>query len=136
MKRLIVGQLLNNSLAQTTIEFTLAVVVLFIFFVGALRAFTWTNKTLVERQENYEATRTAAGDNEVMRSQWIPLEGLTIDEKTDFVPEKNILKNYVVNNFYNETSVIPGTASKLVGIVMPDKHIHNYEPLKIFKEEE
>ncbi len=124
------GQLLNKRLAQTAIEFVLGVVVLFIFFVGALKAFVWVNKTMVERQENYEALRTLAGNNEVMRSDWVK------DEDTNYALGHEIVKEVVVNHFYNANSGLLGDGLKAFNLIDPRTKINSYKPLDIFHEED
>ncbi len=52
----------NKLKAQVTIEFTLAIFCLFVFFVGTARLFAWLCSDIVGRHESYEATRASAAN--------------------------------------------------------------------------
>ncbi|MDP8259869.1 MAG: pilus assembly protein [Candidatus Gygaella obscura] len=99
-----------NIKAQAAIEFTLALIVLFLFLLGSLRLFIWSNKNLVYRQENYSATRRLAGDPLVMRS-WQTSVNELYEEDTEYNIDKNKLKNIVVNEFYVDKDRLPDSYS-------------------------
>ena len=140
VKKNIVGKLPNHRnkrLAQTAIEFILGVIVLFIFFGGALKAFVWVNKTMIERQENYEKTRTLAGNNWLMQSDW---QASDPDDDADDPSAQNEFhkwaKTKVTQEFYNKDSGGLGWVGMVTGAFNPaDSHMHGYEPLKIFDED-
>lgn len=50
-----------KSKGQSIIETTVALVALFIFLFGVARVFVWVNRSMVERQEAYQATRVVGG---------------------------------------------------------------------------
>ena len=56
----------SNTKAQVFIEYTVAVIVLFMFLLGGLKMFLWFNKCISERQYNYEGSRVFAGCNKLM----------------------------------------------------------------------
>ncbi len=97
----------KNIKAQAAIEFSLALIVLFIFLLGAFRLFVWLNRNLVYRQENYAATRRLAGDPRVMRTQNPVALSLYADEEAATASYKNALKNIVVNEFYVDKDRLP-----------------------------
>ena len=141
MIKLIAGQLrnLNKCPGQTAIEFVLGVVVLFIFFAGALKAFVWVNQTMIERQENYEATRAAAGTNWIMQSVIPDPNNGEDDYDMSTMPVLGKVaqlagKNAIVNDFYNSHSSTDGVVGVLTGFLPTGTTLHSYEPLNIFNE--
>lgn len=46
---------------QSMIEMTIALVALFIFLFGVARVFVWVNRSMVKRQQAYQATRVVGG---------------------------------------------------------------------------
>ena len=49
--------------AQSTLEFTVALVAAFILLLGSVKLFVWLNERMVLRQEAYESTRVRAGQS-------------------------------------------------------------------------
>ena len=56
-----VTQIGTDKKAQATIELTLAFICFFLLLFGTLKIFIWMNERMVRRQQDYEATRVAAG---------------------------------------------------------------------------
>lgn len=52
---------LNYRRAQTTLELTIALVLIMILLVGSAKIFVWLNGRMVQRAEDYEGSRIAAG---------------------------------------------------------------------------
>lgn len=77
--------------------------VLFVFLFAGMQAFIWLNRSLVERQENYEHTRGLAGDPEVMRTQIPEVKWQELYEYSELAVNWNKIpaKNFVVNRFYS-----------------------------------
>ncbi len=46
---------------QSSLEMTAAVIMVLLMLVAAVRIFAWLNRRIIYRQEDYEATRIAAG---------------------------------------------------------------------------
>ena len=60
--------------AQSTLEFTVALIAVVILLLGSVKIFVWMNERMVLRQEAYEDSRVPAGSDE---------PGVQVDE-TDF----------------------------------------------------
>ena len=107
---------INFIRAQATIEFTLGVVVLFMFLLAAMKLFVWFNRSMVERQENFEYTRSLAGDPLVMRTQIPQIKSIYeyVEESVQW--DKVLAKNFVVNRFYSRN-----ITKELVGWVKDQK---------------
>jgi len=54
---------LGGKTAQVSLELAASLVVVFILLFGALQLFLWMNKSLVQRQKDYEAQRVTAGNS-------------------------------------------------------------------------
>lgn len=54
----------NGIKAQVSLEIALSLICVFILLFGSLNVFLWVNKKIVHRQQDYEASRQPAGDNE------------------------------------------------------------------------
>jgi len=50
--------ILRNSKAQATIEFTIAFIACIILLMGITKVFVWVNQCIVERQVRYQETRS------------------------------------------------------------------------------
>lgn len=59
----------KRLLAQVSLEFTAAFVVLLILLLAATRMFVWFGDNIVQRHKKYEQTRTAAGLGATTASQ-------------------------------------------------------------------
>lgn len=57
--RPITGNMGMGTLAQATLELTLAIAGILIFLWASIKIFIWVNQTLVLRQEKYETSRAA-----------------------------------------------------------------------------
>lgn len=53
----------NRLRGQAAIEMTIAIIGSLVLIAGSLKICLWMARTIVERQEAYQATRTAAGRN-------------------------------------------------------------------------
>lgn len=56
------GELVKNK-AQVSLEMGLALVGVFLLLVAVINVFTWVNKRLITRQQDYEKTRVRAGSS-------------------------------------------------------------------------
>ncbi|MBU3934116.1 hypothetical protein KKD20_06880 [Patescibacteria group bacterium] len=56
-------QYAQRNKAQSTLEITVALIAVFILFLGSVKIFVWVNERMVLRQEAYEKTRVSAGSS-------------------------------------------------------------------------
>ena len=52
----------HEQSGQVAIETTVAIVVIFIFLLGATQVFLWMNHNIIARQKAYQQTRTQLGN--------------------------------------------------------------------------
>ncbi|MDO9574698.1 MAG: hypothetical protein Q7I94_06850 [Candidatus Contubernalis sp.] len=62
-RRKLIPVRLNGKRAQVSLELAASLVVVFILLFGALQVFFWMNKSLVQRQQDYETQRVTAGNS-------------------------------------------------------------------------
>lgn len=55
------GRINSRHKAQVALEAAIAISCVLILLLGALKIFLWINQRVVQRQEDYEATRISAG---------------------------------------------------------------------------
>ena len=85
----------SKDKGQGTLEMTVALVLVMLLIVGAVRIFVWLNERMVYRQVDYENTRAAAGSvpistEEVDLMNQEQTMGVQVDES--LYPALNVFK--------------------------------------------
>ena len=51
----------SDDRGQATLELTVALIIVMLLLVGAVKTFVWLNERMVMRQQDFESSRVAAG---------------------------------------------------------------------------
>jgi len=81
----------NCALGQSTLELTVALIVIFILVGAITNIWLWSNKQLVDRQRWYQGTRKIAGFSNDFYIKPVWKDGIVSFYKLDDLKEEDVL---------------------------------------------